>query len=131
MKKATSILLAIAMLMTLLPTIALAAPETQFQIEVTTESSLTQLKAGDTVTVKVKSPSTAISTFNLIDVGITFDKDKFSLISRKSTEIKAAYGNAFSEDIEFELYSQTMTSVANANNSGKVNIVTTNSNLSI
>lgn len=119
------------MVLTLVPAVAFAANEKQFQLSVVPESgSLTALKVGDTVKVVVKSPSTAISAFHLIDVGISFDKDRFELTAAYESEndsaIKECYETAFPEDKKASSYSETTTEIDAANTNGKFNIVTTN-----
>ena len=119
------------MVLTLVPAVAFAANEKQFQLSVVPESgSLTALKVGDTVKVVVKSPSTAISAFHLIDVGISFDKDRFELTAAYESEndsaIKECYKTAFPKDKKASSYSETTTEIDAANTNGKFNIVTTN-----
>lgn len=130
-KRLISFLLTIAMVLTLVPAVAFAANEKQFQLSVVPESgSLTALKVGDTVKVVVKSPSTAISAFHLIDVGISFDKDRFELTAAYESEndsaIKECYKTAFPKDKKASSYSETTTEIDAANTNGKFNIVTTN-----
>lgn len=119
------------MVLTLVPAVAFAANEKQFQLSVVPESgSLTALKVGDTVKVVVKSPSTAISAFHLIDVGISFDKDRFELTAAYESEndsaIKACYKKAFPNDKKVSNYTETTTEIETANTNGKFSIVTTN-----
>ena len=119
------------MVLTLVPAVAFAANEKQFQLSVVPESgSLTALKVGDTVKVVVKSPSTAISAFHLIDVGISFDKDRFELTAAYESEndsaIKACYKKAFPDDKKVSNYTETTTEIETANTNGKFSIVTTN-----
>lgn len=129
MKRLLSVLLSVVMVVSLLQ-VSVFAASNQFQIKLTSSTNLTEMKSGDTVKVQILSPQSDIQNFNILTAGITFDQKKVELTERKSSGIKACYAKTFTSDSEFESYTQTMTSVANANKSGKVTIATTNSNTS-
>ena len=92
-KRILSVLLAFAMIFTLMPT-ALAAPTTTYQV-VTVDK--TTVQAGETVNVKVTLPE-GIETAGSFTVNLKFDTTLFEVISRAAPPTLSAYD----EENEFD-----------------------------
>ena len=107
-KRILSVLLAFAMIFTLMPT-ALAAPTTTYQV-VTVDK--TTVQAGETVNVKVTLPE-GIQTAGSFTVVMNFDKGKFEVMSLNYPDDLEAWNEAKNKTASVEVVTNTP-DIANA-----------------